>query len=213
VREPITLDLIDFPQPTCSVAIEAKTSAEQQDLLKALEQLAIEDPSFSLEDRRRDGQTVISGMGELHLEIIVDRLVREYNLRASVGRPQVAYREAITKTAEAEGRFEHAIGGRGLFAQVKLRVEPGVKSARALSSAILPRCDRCRASSWSPLSAAPRTALARGAVSGYPIGDAVVTLLDGSHHPLDSNEMAFQIATAQAIADAVAQAGPVLLEP
>ncbi len=212
VSEPITLDLIDFPQPTCSVAIEAKTSADQQELLKALEQLAIEDPSFSLRTDGETGQTVISGMGELHLEIIVDRLVREYNLRASVGRPQVAYREAITKTAEAEGRFEHAIGGRGLFAHVKLRVEPGsersgvlfrnLASMRAVPREFVLAVER-----------GARTALARGAVSGYPIADAVVTLLDGSHHPLDSNEMAFQIATAQAIAEAVAQAGPVLLEP
>jgi Translation elongation factors (GTPases) len=211
-REPITLDLIDFPQPTCSVAIEARTGADQQELLKALEQLAIEDPSFSLKTDSETGQTVISGMGELHLEIIVDRLVREYNLRASVGRPQVAYREAITKAAEAEGRFEHAIGGRGLFAHVKLRVEPGIErcgvtfrnlaSARAVPREFVLAVKR-----------GARTASARGAVGGYPIGDAVVTLLDGSHHPLDSNEMAFQIATAQAIAEAVAQASPVLLEP
>jgi len=212
VREPITLDIIDFPQPTCSVAIEAKTSAEQQDLLKALERLAIEDPSFSLKTDGETGQTVISGMGELHLEIIVDRLVREYNLRASVGQPQVAYHEAITKAAEAEGRFEHAIGGRGLFAQVKLRVEPGqersgvtfrnLASVRSVPREYVVAVER-----------GARTALARGAVSGFPIGDAAVTLLDGAHHPLDSNEMAFQIATAQAIADAVAQAGPILLEP
>ena len=211
-REPIVLDLIDFPQPTCSVAIEAKTSAEQQGLLRALEQLAIEDPSFSLKTDGETGQTVISGMGELHLEIIVDRLVREYNLAASVGRPQVAYREAITRTAEAEGRFEHAVGGRGLFAQVKVRVEPGDAKTGVVFR------------NQAPLRSVPRefvvavergvrTALARGAISGYGIADAIVTLLDGSHHPLDSNEMAFQIATAQAIADAVAHAGPVLLEP
>jgi elongation factor G len=212
VREPIALELIDFPQPTCSVAIEAKTTADQQELLKALDRLAVEDPSFSLKTDGETGQTVISGMGELHLEIIVDRLVREYNLRASVGRPQVAYREAITKSAEAEGRFEHAIGGRGLFAQVKLLVEPGqersgvsfrnLAPARAVPQEFALAVER-----------GAKTALARGAVAGFPIGDAIVTLLDGSYHPLDSNEMAFQIATAQAIADALAKAGPVLLEP
>jgi elongation factor G len=209
---PITLDLIDFPQPTCSVAIEAKTAAEQQELQRALERLAVEDPSFTLKTDVETGQTVISGMGELHLEIIVDRLVREYNLRASVGRPQVAYREAITRAAEAEGHFDHAVGGRGLFAHVKLRIEPGsersgvvfrnLASMRAVPRELVVAVER-----------GARTALARGAVGGYPIADAVVTLLDGNHHPLDSNEMAFQIATAQAIADAVAQAGPVLLEP
>ena len=211
-RAPIVLDLIDFPQPTCSVAIEAKTGAEQQDLRRALDQLAVEDPSFFVNTDPESGQTVISGMGELHLEIIVDRLIREFNLAASVGKPQVAYRETITRTAEAEGKFEHTLGGRGLFAQVRLRVEPGETkagvvfrnqaAARAVPRELVGAVER-----------GARTALARGAISGYPIADAVVTLLDGSHHPLDSNEMAFQIATAQGIAEAVAQAGPVLLEP
>jgi elongation factor G len=212
VRAPITLDLIDFPQPTCSVAIEAKTSVEQQELLKALEQLAIEDPSFSLKTDSETGQMVISGMGELHLEIIVDRLVREYNLHAAVGRPQVTYREAIRKAAEAEGRFEHSIGGRGLFGQVRVRIEPGPDrsgitfhnetSSRAIPKDLVIAVER-----------GARTALSRGVVGGYPIEDAVVTLLDGSYHPLDSNEMAFQIATAQAVAEALAHAEPVLLEP
>jgi len=212
VGEPIILDLIDIPQPTCSVAIEAKTSAEQQELQQALEELAVEDPSFSVKTDVETGQTVISGMGELHLEIIVDRLVREYNLAASVGRPQVAYREAITRAAEAEGHFDHALGGRGLFAHVRLRVEPAreragvsfrnLASARAVPREFVVAVER-----------GARTALDRGAVGGYPFADVVVTLLDGNHHPLDSNEMAFQIATAQAIAEAVAQAGPVLLEP
>ena len=211
-REPIVLELIDFPQPTCSVAIEAKTSAEQQDLVQALGLLAVEDPSFSVKTDTETGQTVISGMGELHLEIIVDRLIREYNVAASVGRPQVAYREAITRAAEAEGHFEHAIGGRGLFAHVKLRVEPGEAKAGVVfrNQASLRAVPRDLVAA---VERGARTALARGVVAGYPIVDAIVTLLDGSHHPLDSNEMAFQIATAQAIADAVAQAGPVLLEP
>jgi elongation factor G len=212
VREPIVLELIDFPQPTCSVAIEAQTGAEQQVLRRALEQLAVEDPSFSIATDGETGQIVISGMGELHLEIIVDRLQREHGLAASVGRPQVAYREAITRTAEADGRFDHAVGGRGLFAHVKLRVAPGNAKtgvafrneapARAIPRELVSAVER-----------GARTALARGALCGYPINDAVVTLLDGTSHPLDSNEMAFQIATAQAIADALAQAGPVVLEP
>jgi elongation factor G len=211
-REPIVLDLIDFPQPTCSVAIEAKTSAEQQNLVRALGLLAVEDPSFSVSSDTETGQTVISGMGELHLEIVVDRLTREYDVAALVGRPQVAYREAVTRAALAEGHFEHAIGGRGLFAHLKLRVEPGETKAgvvfrnqaspRAVPRELVTAVER-----------GARTALARGAVAGYPLVDVLVTLLDGSHHPLDSNEMAFQIATAQAIAEAVAQAGPVLLEP
>jgi elongation factor G len=211
-RAPIVLDLIDFPQPTCSVAIEAKTSAAQQELRQALDQLAVEDPSFFVNTDAETGQTVISGMGELHLEIVVDRLVREYNLAASVGKPQVAYREAITRGAEAEGRFEHAVGGRGLFAQVKVRIEPG----SAKSGIVFRNQAATRAVPREFVVAVERgarTALARGALSGYPIVDAVVTLLDGNHHPLDSNEMAFQIATAQAIAEALAQAGPVVLEP
>jgi elongation factor G len=212
VANPITLDLIEIPEPTCSVAIEAKTNAEQQGLLKALERLAIEDPSFSLATDSETGQTLISGMGELHLEIITDRLVREYGLHSSVGRPQVAYREMITKAAEAAGHFEHAVGGRGLFAQVKLRVEPaaeraGVSFQNQASSRAVPR------ELVVAVERGARTALGRGAVAGFPISDAIVTLLDGSHHPLDSNEMAFQIATAQAVADALAHAGPVLLEP
>jgi elongation factor G len=211
-REPIVLDLIDFPQPTCSVAIEAKTGAEQQSLVEALGRLAVEDPSFSVNTDPETGQTVISGMGELHLEIVVDRLTREHDVAASVGRPQVAYREAITRAAEAEGRFEHVVGGRGLFAHVKLRLEPGdtragVRFRNQASARAVPR------EFAAAVERGARTALARGAVSGYPIVDVTVTLLDGSHHPLDSNEMAFQIATSQAIAEAVAQAGPVLLEP
>lgn len=212
VANPIVLDLIEVPQPTCSVAIEARTNAEQQELLRALERLAIEDPSFSLKTDSESGQTVISGMGELHLEIIVDRLVREYGLHASIGRPQVTYREMISKSAEAEGRFEHSIGGRGLFAHVKLRVEPaaersGISFHNQASSRAVPR------EFVVAVERGARTALGRGVVAGYPITDATVTLLDGSHHPLDSNEMAFQIATSQAIADALAKAEPMLLEP
>jgi elongation factor G len=212
VGEPITLDLIEVPQPTCSVAIEGKTSAGQQELLQALERLAIEDPSFIVKTDGETGQTVISGMGELHLEIIVDRLVREHGLHVAVGRPEVAYREMISRAAEAEGRFQHSFGGRGLYAEVRLRVEPAPERSGAVFR------------NQAPSSAVPRqyvvaversvrTALGRGVVSGYPIADATVTLLGGNHHPLDSNEMAFQIATAQAMADALGRAGAVLLEP
>jgi elongation factor G len=181
-------------------------------LLRALDRLAIEDPSFTLKTDGEMGQTVISGMGELHMEIIVDRLVREYGLHVSVGRPQVAYREMITRAAEADGCFEHAIGGRGLFAKVRLRVEPaaersGIVFRNQASSRAVPR------EFVVAVERGARTALGRGVVSGYPITDAVVTLLGGNHHPLDSNEMAFQIATAQAISDALARAGAVLLEP
>jgi elongation factor G len=210
--QPITLDLIDIPQPVCSVAIEVKTSALQQALPEALQRLTIEDPSFAFRTDSETGQVVISGMGELHLELIVDRLVREYGLAVTVGRPHVAYRETIARAAEGEGHFEHALGGRGLFAHVRLRLEPapersGIVFRNQASSAAVPR----------ELAAAVgrgcRTALGRGVVAGYPILDAVVTLLDGAHHPLDSNEMAFQIATAQAVASALAQADAALLEP
>jgi elongation factor G len=212
VREQITLDLIHIPEPTCTVAIEAKTSSEQQELLRALERLSIEDPSFTLKTDAETGQTVVSGMGELHLEIIADRLIREYGLAAKVGRPQVAYREAITHPAEAEGRFEHTIGSRGLFAQVRLRIEPGAERSGFVFRNLAPTRSVPREFAIA-VERGARTALGRGVVSGYPINDAIVTLLDGAHHPLDSNEMAFQIATAQAVAEALAHAGPVLLEP
>ena len=211
-RAPIVLELIDFPRPTCSVAIEARSEAQQQQLVQALSQLAVEDPTFSVRTEAETGQTVISGMGELHLEIIVDRLAREFGVQTKVGRPQVAYREMITQRGEAEGACIHQVGGRGLFAQVKLRVEPwsggrGILFVNQASAGAVPR-DFVGA-----VERGARTALERGVLGGYGLADVRVTLLDGKHHPLDSNEMAFQIAAAQAASDAARRASPVLLEP
>jgi elongation factor G len=212
VRAPIALELIDFPRPTCSVAIEARSEMQQQALNQALAQLAVEDPSFFVRTEPETGQTLISGMGELHLEIIVDRLVREFGVGAKVGRPQVAYREMLTAVAEAEGHCVHQVGGRGLFAHVKLRVEPrpdgrGILFVNQASADAVPR-DFVAA-----VERGARTALESGVLGGYGVSDVRVTLLDGKHHPLDSNEMAFQIATAQAATEAARCAGPVLLEP
>ena len=212
VRAPISLELIDFPRPTCSVAIEARSEAQQQKLAQALAQLAVEDPTFSVRSEAETGQTLIAGMGELHLEIIVDRLVREYEVEAKVGRPSVAYREMITQMAEAQGSCIHQVGGRGLFAQVKLRVEPrpdgrGILFVNQASAGAVPR-DFVAA-----VERGARTALERGVLGGYGLADVRVTLLDGKHHPLDSNEMAFQIAAAQAASEAARCASPLLLEP
>jgi elongation factor G len=211
-RAPIVLELIDFPRPTCSVAIEARSEAQQQQLSQALAQMTIEDPTFSVRSEAETGRTLISGMGELHLEIIVDRLSREFGLETRVGRPQVAYREMITEAAEAEGHCVHQIGGRGLFGHVKLRVEPrpdgkGIVFVNQASPQSVPR------DFVSAVEKGARTALERGVHGGAGLTDVRVTLLDGESHPLDSNEMAFQIAAAQAAADAARRAGPVLLEP
>ena len=211
-REPITLQLIDVPRPTCSVAIEAKSNGQEQRLADALAQLAMEDPSFCVSRDGESGQLLISGMGELHLEVIVDRLVREYGVGASVGRPQVAYREAILQAAEAEGRCDHQIGGRGLFAQVKLRIEPavdgaGLRFSNQASSSAVPR------EFVAAVEKGARSSLVRGVVAGYGISDAHVVLLDGAFHPLDSSEMAFQIAAAHGACEAARAAKPTLLEP
>jgi elongation factor G len=212
VRAPIVLELIDFPRPTCSVAIEVRSESQQQQLTQALSQLAVEDPTFSVRTDAETGQTLIAGMGELHLEIIVDRLVRQFGVETKVGRPQVAYREMIAEMAEAEGACIHQVGGRGLFAQVKLRVEPwpdarGILFVNQASSSAVPR-DFVAA-----VERGARTALERGVLGGYGLSDVRVTLLDGKYHPLDSNEMAFQIAAAQAASQAAQRAKPVLLEP
>jgi len=211
-RAPIVLELISFPRPTCSVAIEARSEAQQQQLLQALGQLAIEDPSFSVRSDAETAQMLISGMGELHLEIIVDRLAREFGLETKVGRPQVAYREMITRMAEADGHCVHQVGGRGLFGHVRLRVEPrpdghGILFVNQASAQAVPR------DFVSAVEKGARTALERGVLGGVGLTDVRVTLLDGQSHPLDSNEMAFQIAAAQAAAEAARCAGPVLLEP
>ena len=211
-QAPIVLEVMDFPSPVISIAIEPSTQANQEKLAIALQKLSFEDPSFSVRTDPDTGQTLISGMGELHLEIIVDRLVREFKIEASVGRPQVAYRETVTKVAEAEGKFIRQTGGRGQYGHVVIRVGPteagkGVIFEDATVAGTLPR-------EFIPsVERGAREALARGIVAGYPIIDAAVTLTGGSFHELDSSEMAFQIAGSLGTQAAAREAGPVLLEP
>jgi elongation factor G len=211
-KAPIVLELIDFPVPVISIAIEPSTQANQEKLGMALQRLSVEDPSFSVRTDPDTGQTLISGMGELHLEIIVDRLVREFKVEASVGRPQVAYRETVTKVSRAEGKYIRQTGGRGQYAHVLIQVGPsesgkGVIFEDATMGGIVPR-------EFIPsVEKGAREALARGIVAGYPVIDVAVRLTGGSFHEVDSSEMAFQIAGSLGTQAAAREAGPILLEP
>jgi elongation factor G len=211
-KAPIVLELMDFPAPVISIAIEPSTQANQEKLAVALQKLSVEDPSFSVRTDSETGQTLISGMGELHLEIIVDRLVREFKVEASVGRPQVAYRETVTKVSRAEGKYIRQTGGRGQYAHVLIQVGPsetgkGVVFEDATVGGIVPR-------EFIPsVERGAREALARGIVAGYPVIDAAVTLTGGSFHEVDSSEMAFQIAGSLGTQAAAREAAPILLEP
>jgi len=210
-KNPVVLELMEFPAPVISIAIEPKTQANQDKIGQALAKLAIEDPSFRVKTDAETGQTIISGMGELHLEIIVDRLVREFKIEAYVGRPQVAYRETITREADAEGKYIRQTGGRGQYGHVTLHVEPaegkGIVFEDATVGGIVPR-------EFVPaVERGVRESLARGVLGGYPVIDVAVKLIGGSYHELDSSEMAFQIAGSMGATAAAREAGPVLLEP
>ncbi|MEX2599210.1 MAG: elongation factor G [Dehalococcoidia bacterium] len=211
-KDPIVLEAIKFAEPVISVAIEPKTRAEQDKLTDSLIKLAEEDPTFRVKYDQETGQTVMSGMGELHLEILVDRLRREFNVDASVGKPQVAYREAITKPAKAEGRFVRQTGGRGQFGHCVLQIEPqetgtGYKFENKVVGGSIPK-------EFIPaINKGAEEALQTGVLAGYPVMDVKVSVVDGSFHPVDSSEMAFKIAASMALKDAVRAAGPVLLEP
>ena len=211
-KEPLLLEVIDFPEPVISITIEPSTQANQEKLAGALQKLAMEDPSFTVGTDPETGQTLISGMGELHLEIIVDRLVREFKVEASVGRPQVAYRETVSKSASAEGKYIRQHGGRGQFAHVVIQIGPtesgrGVIFEDATVGGVVPR-------EFIPsVERGAREALARGVVAGYPLIDAQVRLTGGSFHEVDSSDMAFQIASSLGTQAAARQASPILLEP
>jgi elongation factor G len=210
-QAPVVLELMDFPEPVISIAIEPKTQANQDKLALALQKLAMEDPSFRVRTDSETGQTLISGMGELHLEIIVDRLVREYKVEAYVGRPQVAYRETISRSAAAEGRFIRQSGGRGQYGHVVLHVEPaegrGIVFEDHTVGGSVPR-------EFVPaVERGVRESLARGIMAGYPVIDVEVKLTGGSYHEVDSSEMAFQIAGSMGAQAAAREATPVLLEP
>ncbi len=209
---PIVLEAIEFPDPVIQIAIEPKTKADQERLSEALQKLAKEDPSFRVSVNRETGQTLIAGMGELHLEIIVDRMLREFKVDANVGKPQVAYRETIRRTADAEGRFVRQSGGHGQFGVVELRLEPlpkgtGFEFADATKGGAIPR-------NFIPaVEEGVREAMETGVLAGYPMVDLRAVLLDGKYHEVDSSELAFKIAGSMAFKEAADKAHPVLLEP
>ena len=209
---PVVLEAIEFPEPVISIAIEPKTKADQEKLGVSLQKLATEDPSFRVATDRETGQTIISGMGELHLEIIVDRLLREFKVDANVGKPQVAYKETVRRSVEREAKFVRQTGGRGQYGHVVLRVEPlppgkGFEFADGTKGGVVPR-------EYIPaVEKGVRDALETGTLAGYPMVDIKVTLLDGSYHEVDSSEIAFKIAGSMAFKDATSKASPVILEP
>lgn len=211
-EHPILLESIPFPTPVISVAIEPKTKADQDKLALSLAKMAEEDPTFKVKIDEETGQTVISGMGELHLEIIVDRLLREFNVEANVGKPQVSYRETVTSSAQAEGKYIRQTGGRGQYGHVWLRIEPlergkGFIFENKVVSGAIPR-------EFIPaVESGVRDAMESGVLAGYPMIDVKVVLFDGSYHPVDSSEIAFKIAASKAFKDAALKANPVLLEP
>ncbi|HCU24218.1 MAG TPA: elongation factor G [Deltaproteobacteria bacterium] len=211
-KHPILLESIEFPEPVISVAIEPKTKADQEKLGLSLQKLAQEDPSFKVKIDEETGQTIIAGMGELHLEIIVDRLMREFKVDANVGRPQVAYRETLSSPAEAECKYIKQSGGRGMYGHVWLKVEPqergkGFEFVDAIVGGVIPR-------EFIPaVKKGVGEALEGGVLAGYPLVDLKVTLFDGSYHDVDSSEMAFKIAGSIGVKEAARKAGPVLLEP
>lgn len=212
LKEQITLERMEFPEPVISVAVEPKTKADQEKMSIALSKLAQEDPSFRVHTDEESGQTIISGMGELHLEIIVDRMKREFSVEANVGKPQVAYRETIRAMVEQEGKFVRQSGGRGQFGHVWLRIEPqeagkGYEFVNGIVGGVVPR-------EYIPaVDKGVQEQMENGVIAGYPVVDIKVTLYDGSYHDVDSNEMAFKIAGSQCFKQAALNAKPVLLEP
>ena len=211
-NDPIILESIEFPEPVISIAIEPKSKADQEKLGLSLQKLAAEDPSFRVRTDEETGQTIISGMGELHLEIIVDRLLREFNVGANVGKPQVAYKETVRKAVEQQGKFIRQTGGRGQYGDVWIKLEPqqpgaGFEFVDAIKGGSIPR-------EYIPaVEKGVKEATENGALAGYPMVDVKVTLFDGSYHDVDSSEIAFKIAGSMAFKEAARKASPVLLEP
>ena len=203
---------MEFPEPVISVAVEPKTKSDQEKMGLALQRLAKEDPSFRVSTDQESGQTIISGMGELHLEILVDRMKREFKVEANVGKPQVAYRETIRGKVEQEGKFVRQSGGRGQYGHVWLKIEPqeegkGYEFVNGIVGGVVPR-------EYVPaVDKGVKEALEGGVIAGYPVVDVKVTIFDGSYHDVDSNEMAFKIAGSMAVKEGVRKAKPVLLEP
>lgn len=208
----VTLERMEFPEPVIHVAVEPKTKADQEKMGIALGKLAQEDPSFRVRTDEESGQTIISGMGELHLEIIIDRMRREFNVEANVGKPQVAYRETIRNTIEQEGKYIRQSGGRGQYGHVRIRIEPlkpgsGIEFINEIVGGVIPR-------EYIPaVEKGIREQAENGVIAGFPVVDVRIALYDGSYHDVDSNEMAFKIAGSQAFKEGAAKAKPVLLEP
>src|SRR4030043_867866 len=211
-KNPIILLSMEFPDPVMSVAIEPKTKADQEKLSQSLAKLAQEDPSFKVSFNEDTGQTIISGMGELHLEIIVDRLLREFKVSASVGKPQVAYKETIRTLSQAEGKFVRQSGGRGQYGHIYIKIEPsetdkGFEFVNEIAGGTVPR-------EYIPaVGKGIKEAMERGILAGYPVVDIKATLYDGSYHEVDSSEMAFKIAGSMAFREAAKKAKPIILEP
>lgn len=211
-RHPVLLESIKFPEPVVSLAIESKTKADQEKLFTGLQRLADEDPSFKVVYNRETGQNIISGMGQLHLEIMVDRLIREFNVVARIGKPQVAYKETITRRVESVGKFIQQTGGRGQYGHVVLLLEPlskgsGVVFDNKIKSGVIPK-EYIPAVEEGVLEASES-----GVLGGYPVVDMKVTLIDGSYHDVDSSELAFKVAGEIGIKEGLRKAGPVVLEP
>jgi elongation factor G len=211
-KHPILLEALEFPEPVINLAVEPKSKADQDKLGYALQRLAEEDPTFRVYTDQETGQTIIAGMGELHLEIIVDRLLREFKVEANIGKPQVAYRETITKAVKAEGKFVRQTGGRGQYGHVVLEVEPNERGAgfvfeNKIVGGVVPR------EYIAPVEAGIKEAMLTGVVAGFPVVDVKVALVDGSYHEVDSSELAFKIAGSIGFKEACRQAAPVILEP
>ncbi|MBU1177228.1 elongation factor G [Patescibacteria group bacterium] len=211
-EEPIILENIEFPEPVISIAIEPKTKADQEKMALSLRKLAEEDPTFKIKGDPETGQTIISGMGELHLEVIVDRMRREFSVEANIGKPQVAYRETIKSNSQAEGKYIRQTGGRGQYGHVLIRIEPkeqgqGFEFVNEIKGGIIPQ-------EYIPaIGKGIKEAMDRGVLAGYPLVDIKVTLYDGSYHDVDSSESAFKIAGSMALQTAVKRADPIILEP
>ncbi len=208
----VLMEAITFPEPVISLAIEPRTKADEEKLGVALQKLAEEDPTFQVRTDENTGQTQIAGMGELHLEVLIDRLRREFKIEANVGRPQVAYRETVAKPAQAQGRFVRQSGGRGQFGDVLLEIEPlgtgeGFEFESKIVGGSVPK------EYIKPVEDGVREAMSTGLLAGYPVVDIKVTLVDGSYHEVDSSEMAFKIAASMGFKEALQRGGPVLLEP
>lgn len=212
IHAPVVLEQITFPLPVIAIAIEPKSKADQDKLATALEKLSEEDPTFQVRTDEETGQTQIAGMGELHLDILVDRMKKEFKVEANVGAPMVAYKESITKTSESDMRFVRQSGGHGQFAHVKIRLEPGEPGTgytfeNSIVGGTIPK------EYINPTSTGIQEAMKNGVLAGYPMEDVKVTLFDGGFHEVDSSEMSFKIAGSMAFKDAAAKAGPVLMEP